>query len=505
MTLGCVVAPFGYQPTRAGLGRLGVTGPGLIPVGAGAGVGASVGASQGASIGSAIVPGIGTAIGAVVGAIGGAIAGSINKKDPEQYNFDAAVALWQQNPDAIYSIGNKYLVLAGLFDLNLDHSCSSRWCIPMYVKYGRMGEQRFTNDLVMLVSNAAQSGQITAADTPLSIYNRIVQPWINSWGLGALNDPHADLITRLLIGMVWDYTDGSWKQNWHAVGGQFPFGNLPMFTLPAAQVAATPAVAAASPPPVAAVTPVTTSPQAPVAWPSTLIQPVGSNWQNTSQPSTAPAPTPPPPTPPPTSTIQPTGSGAVTAASVPPSGPQQLVATPPAAGTVVMYAPDLSQGSIPIQLPSGLVFVGIDPASKSWILQYPATGAQYILWQGNLQNYGASAAIPQVTTPSPTVATTSSGASVTQADLQALVSQLAAQGQTASQAYTTALQTLQSSGVAATPAVQSAVQSAVTSTPAPEPASIGGFLSTLSPTAWLLIGGAAFLMFKRSSHTGHRA
>lgn len=469
MTLGCpprVIAPFGWQPGPGrlrGLGSFGVS-PGL-PVGAGAGVGAEVGASTGASIGSNIVPGIGTAIGAAVGAIAGAIAGSINKKDPEQYNFDAAVALWQQNPDAIYNIGNKYLVLAGLFDLNLDHACSSRWCIPMYVRYGRMGEQKFVNDFVQVIYTAAQNGQIGASDTPASIMARIVQPWINSWGYGPLNDPHADLINRLLTGMVWDYTDGSWRQNWRATGGDFPFTNLPMFALP--QVIA----------PAAAPAPATPAP-------APAINPVGTQ--------AVPLPTTPaPPTLLTTGTIAPVGSAATMSVQ---QTPAQLVATPPPAGTVVNYAPDMSANGAPVQVPAGLTFVGLDPYNRSWVLQN-TTGQQYVLWQGTLSSYNPNMFAPA---PAATVATTSAGAPVTQADLQSLVSQLTAQGQTAQQAYASALQTLQNSGVAATPEVQQAVQSAVVSAPAAS--GIGATLSGISNTGWLIIGGGLLLLLSNRRH-----
>lgn len=221
---------------RMQLGALGLATSGP-PVGAGAGAGAAIGASQGASYGSVAGP-IGTAIGAVIGAIGGAIAGSINKKDPEQYNFDQAVALWQQNPDNVYAIGNKYLPLAGLFDLNLKNPH-----IPIYLKYGHMGEFRFVNDLVNLVYTAAQQGRITASDTPLTIMSRIVQPWIDSWGYGPMVDPHSDLINRLIVGMIWDYVTGN-EHNWTARGGDYPF-NLPKFALPQQQQAPPPAAVAA--------------------------------------------------------------------------------------------------------------------------------------------------------------------------------------------------------------------------------------------------------------------
>lgn len=214
------------QTSRMSLRGFGATGLGP-PTGAGAGAGAAIGASQGASIGSAIVPGIGTAIGAVVGAIGGAIAGAINKKDPEQHNFDQAVALWQQNPAQVYSIGNPYLALAGLFDLNIKTN------IPIYKKFGHMGEAAFVVWLCNTVYQAAQSGVITPNDTALTVMSKVVQPQIDSWGYGPMSDPHADLIQRLIVTMILQYCAGA-QTNWYAIGGDYPtqFRSLPAFAFP---------------------------------------------------------------------------------------------------------------------------------------------------------------------------------------------------------------------------------------------------------------------------------
>jgi hypothetical protein len=202
--------------------------------------GAASGAATGASIGSA-VPVIGTAIGAIAGAIGGAIAGSLNRRDPEQRNFDQAVALWQQSRLSVLNIGNKYLPLAGLFDLNLKGPH-----IPIYQRYGRMGEEKFVTDLVMQVYNAAQNGTITASDTPQTVMVKVVQPWIDSWGFGPMQDPHADLINLLIMGLIADYVAGLQGQ-WRATGGDLPrsFASLPPFSLPATGGGSTAAAAAA--------------------------------------------------------------------------------------------------------------------------------------------------------------------------------------------------------------------------------------------------------------------
>ena len=211
-------------------GRLGALGAGVSnPVGAGSGTGAVEGASTGASIGSAIVPGIGTAVGAIIGAAAGAIAGAFNKTDPENADFNEAVAIWNQNPNAVYSIRNPYLALAGLFDLNLTTN------VPIYKKFGRMGEQAFTWWLVNTVYQAAQAGQITPNDTALTIMSDIVQPQINAWGYGPMADPHADLINKLIITLILQYTEGL-QGNWDAVSGAYPaqFNSIPPFSLPAA-------------------------------------------------------------------------------------------------------------------------------------------------------------------------------------------------------------------------------------------------------------------------------
>jgi hypothetical protein len=228
---------------RGGLGALGA---GVSnPVGAGSGTGAVEGASTGASVGSAILPGIGTAVGAIVGAAAGAIAGAFNKTDPENADFNEAVAIWNQNPNAVYSIRNPYLALAGLFDLNITTN------IPIYKKFGHMGEQAFTWWLVNTVYQAAQAGQIGPNDTALTIMANVIQPLINGWGYGAMADPHADLINKLIVTMILQYTEGL-QGNWASVDGTLPsqFNSIPPFSLPAApaqSALAQPAAGSATP------------------------------------------------------------------------------------------------------------------------------------------------------------------------------------------------------------------------------------------------------------------
>lgn len=449
-----VVAPFAYQPTRQGLrggfGSLGATSY-APPVGAGAGKGAETGAQQGLAIGSTFGP-IGSAVGAVIGAVGGAIAGSINKKDPEQYNFDSAVALWQANRTAVLNIGDKYLVLAGLFDLNLKNPH-----IPIYQKYGHMGEQKFVTDMVNVIYQAALNGQITAADTPQTIMTRIVQPWIDSWGFGPMVDPHADMINLIILGMIAEYVAGQ-QGNWLAVSGAAPNWNLPPFPLQAV-LGQSNTTSAVNPIGSTTTTAATTAPgYSPngsvitVSAPGTLVTPAGTflvsgttyalngaailtspttaglayvngqvyrydadgtayvysngGWVATNQ---APSPgaaiaggiAP-------TSTINPVGSSTTTATTTQQT-PAQLVASPPAAGTTVAYAPDMSQNGTAMGLPSGLLYEGRDPYNGSWILQNSATGQLYVVWQGSLVPYTSSLFAPAAATTSTAQSVTGSG------------------------------------------------------------------------------------------------
>lgn len=251
--------------------------------------GAASGAAMGASIGS-VVPILGTAIGAIGGAIGGAIAGALSgRRDPEQANFDQAVALWQRDRLAVLGIADKYLFFAGLFDLNLRGPH-----IPIYQRYGRMGEEKFVHDLAMQVYNAAQSGQITPSDTPQTIMVKVVQPWIDSWGFGPMSDPHQDLINIMIMGLIADYVAGVGPNAWRARSGDLPasFRSIPPFALATPQGAAVPSVAAQYAPttavvsaPVARVTqippttvvtaPVTTVPTTAPVTPTTVAVPAG--------------------------------------------------------------------------------------------------------------------------------------------------------------------------------------------------------------------------------------
>lgn len=468
---GChVVAPFYWQPTSNGLRGLGASS---------SVTGAEKGATTGASVGS-YVPIIGTAVGAILGAVGGAIAGSINKTDPEQHNFDQAVAMWQVNPNSVFSIGNKYLPLAGLFDLKKVGGN-----IPIYRRYGRMGEQKFVNDLVSQVYNAAQNGRITANDTPLTIMANVVQPWIDSWGYGPMQDTHADLIQKLILGMVADYVAGN-QRSWTAVGGDFPFSNLPPFKLPAAAAPVSPAPAPTPTiNPVGSPAPTASGPT--MAAPGTVLQ--GDTNASMQTPyglfaSGAGG----------DFTWQPPGSASV----------RQIALTPKHTGAGGTLNITWTGNQIVAKNLDGSV-ASFNPGTGSWAVVSPASTTTAPSVQvapipavnpvGSAQPSPVPTTIPQTGASSPTVATTSSGQNVTQSDLQALIAQLAAQGQSAQQAYNSALQALQNQGVQSTPAVQSAVQGAIATTPAPASSPATAGVSSSSATGWAIALGVVAVAF----------
>lgn len=186
------------------------------------------GAEAGAAIGS-VIPVVGTAVGTVVGAAVGALSSAFGPgaKDPEtnvSQSVINATSSNANNPAVAASVQNPYLALAGLMD---ERSST----LPEYAQYGRMGEQKFTNDMVTKINQAAQQGIISQSSTPQEVYNKVVAPWVAGMGSGYSNVGAAYTATNqgLLQDMVSQYMSGQASQDWKAVGGDQPFANLPKY------------------------------------------------------------------------------------------------------------------------------------------------------------------------------------------------------------------------------------------------------------------------------------
>lgn len=325
----------------------------------GASVGAAVGstllATGGTTVASTIgaaaaagsfVPIIGTAIGLIVGLVASGVFN--HRVDPEVGNFNAAIQLYNaQGLNGIINIADKYLVLAGLFDLEPGQIKGN---IPIYKKYGRMGEQRFTQDMANVIYNAAQAGQIGPNDTIETVFSRIVQPWIDSFGYGAMSDSNMGMIQAILLGMTAEYITGLWKQRWFARAGDMPNWQIQPFTLPNVPAAL-----------------------------------------QASQASQVP-------------TASPTPSPVVIPTYVPPPDPvaQELARYKagwvPNPGDVIHLAWDQDQGQF-LAVPPATQFYGRDPQTGSWIVTH--NNAQYILQNGSLNPYSVPVSVTPGTPSAP--------------------------------------------------------------------------------------------------------
>lgn len=190
------------------------------------------GAEMGASIGS-VVPVIGTAVGALIGGAVGAISSAFGngKVDPENANFEGFTKAYNsastpaQKAQVAASTANPYLPLAGLFDLRSNQIKGN---IPIVSEYGRKGEQQFTTDMFSQMNKALNAGTISKASSTPEIMAKVVQPWIDSFGKGKMQDSNADAINAMISGLVDDYRSGNTSQL-KAIGGDQAFGNLAPF------------------------------------------------------------------------------------------------------------------------------------------------------------------------------------------------------------------------------------------------------------------------------------
>lgn len=212
------------------------------------------GAEAGAAVGS-VIPGIGTVIGGLVGGAVGALSSAFGPgaKDPETASVQGLLdytGSHGNDPGIAQQVSNPYLELAGLMDRRSS-------TLPMYQQYGRMGEQKFTNDLAGQINNAFTGGIGTGTfqgdkwskdasgnyvlttptggqtiykpqDAAAEVYATTVDPWVSSMGSGYSNvgDTYKATTQGLLQDMTGQYLSGQAAQDWKAVGGDSPFQNI---------------------------------------------------------------------------------------------------------------------------------------------------------------------------------------------------------------------------------------------------------------------------------------
>lgn len=182
------------------------------------------GAETGATIGTSFGP-LGTLVGGVIGGAAGALSSAFGPgaKDPETagvQNVINATSANQNNPGVAASVQDPYTALAGLMD---ERSST----LPMYQQYGRMGEQKFTDDMVNQINQAVKANP-SLANNPQQVYSQVVSPWVNSMGSGysKVGDTYTATTQGLLEDMTNQYLSGQASQDWKAVGGDSPFENI---------------------------------------------------------------------------------------------------------------------------------------------------------------------------------------------------------------------------------------------------------------------------------------
>jgi hypothetical protein len=266
------------------------------------------GLETGAGVGTLILPGIGTAIGALVGAAGGAIASAFGggRPDPETQSWNAFIAAYSQDPSVVSKLSapGAYQMLAGIMDAKNNTPGHSS---ALELAFGRAAEGSVIVQMAQVVNAAALAGQIKATDTPVSVYTRIVKPWLIS--KNAYIKP-TDIISSNgskaggAVDALFEILIAAWVSGWlksttpMGIAGQ-PIAGLPPFVgIPKPAAAPTPApvttpkvstttaapsVSAAAAPIPAAVTTGTTAPAA------TTPAPITVNVTNTPTGGTAPA------------------------------------------------------------------------------------------------------------------------------------------------------------------------------------------------------------------------
>ena len=176
--------------------------------GADALAGAQAGATIGAEFG--VVGAIpGALLGAAVGALSSAFGGGA--QDPEHLGWNQYAATYQKGGAAAVtgaSPATNWQMLSGVFD-------SRGSSIPFFNKFGRMGENRFMLSMTGQINSALAAGTINASDSASPIYQKVVDPWINSmsprgWkeGYTIKGAPEKAAIQTMLTGLIGQWQSG---------------------------------------------------------------------------------------------------------------------------------------------------------------------------------------------------------------------------------------------------------------------------------------------------------
>ena len=153
----------------------------VVTHGSGAtGSSAASGAETGASVGAFAGP-IGIAIGVLVGAAAGALLSAFGggRRDPETASWNAFIVAYQQTPAIVNQLSAPaaFQMLAGIMDAKNNTPGHSS---ALELAFGRMAEGTVVVQMADVINAAAAAGKLSATDTPITVYTRIVKPWLIS-------------------------------------------------------------------------------------------------------------------------------------------------------------------------------------------------------------------------------------------------------------------------------------------------------------------------------------
>jgi len=75
-------------------------------------------------------------------------------------------------------------------------------------KYGRTGNEDFVYDMTQLINKAVTSGKIPKDTDPVTMYKKVVQPWLNTMGKGPQNEAAKSIQDFMMVDLINSFMQG---------------------------------------------------------------------------------------------------------------------------------------------------------------------------------------------------------------------------------------------------------------------------------------------------------
>jgi hypothetical protein len=80
---------------------------------------------------------------------------------------------------------------------------------PGQAKYGRTGNEDFVYDMTQVINDAVKSGKVDKNVDPATMYQKVVQPWLNSMGSGPQNEDARRIQDFMMTDMIHNFMAGA--------------------------------------------------------------------------------------------------------------------------------------------------------------------------------------------------------------------------------------------------------------------------------------------------------